>query len=331
MATFPQVAMPPNKHRFVTRADFDGLVCAVMLGELDLIDEVVFAHPQDVRDGTIEITGRDITANLPYVAAAHRAFEYGSHARVRNTSHLGNHVIDPLAPSAARMIWLDYGGPFALPNISDAMLRAVDQSCSASYKIEEVLHPKGWTLLNFIMDARTGLGRFRKFRISNYQLMLSLIESIRTLPVERILELPDVRERVDLYFEHEGPAVDQLLASATVQGNVVVLDVCEQNPIWATNRFMVYALYPQCNLVIRKMWGRDRSNIVYALGKSIFEPTCASNVGELCRRFGGSGHASAGSIQVEESMSDKVLGELIALAQRDEDTRLAALRPRRRR
>ena len=318
--------MTTTKHRFVTRADFDGLACAVMLSELELIDEVVFVHTQDVLDGTFEITSRDITANLPYSAAAHRVFEHGAHALARNTAHLRNHVIDPHAPSAARQMWLHYGGAFSMPNISDAMLRAVDQSCTADYRVEDVLHPKGWTLLNVILDSRTGLGRFRTFSISNLQLMQSMVASIRTLSVDRILALPDVKERVELYTEHEGPAVDQLLAASTVKGNVVVLDLCEQDPIWSTNRFMIYALYPQCNLVIRKMWGRDRRNIVYALGKSIFERTCVTDIGELCQRFGGSGHAAAGSCQVEIAMADRVLTDLLAFAHRDEATRLASLR-----
>jgi nanoRNase/pAp phosphatase (c-di-AMP/oligoRNAs hydrolase) len=318
--------MTPSKHRFVTRADLDGLACAVMLEELELIDEMRFVHAQDVLDGSVEITERDITANLPYSAAAHRAFEYGPHALTRNTAHLRNHVIDPHATSAARLMWLHYGGAFSMPNVSESLLRAVDQASSADYRVEDVLHPQGWTLLNFILDARTGLGRFRTFGISNYQLMHSMVASMRTLSVDRILTLPDVKERVDLYTQHEGPSVDQLLAASTVHGNVVVLDLCEQDPIWATNRFMIYALFPQCNLVIRRMWGRDRRNIVFALGKSIFERNCITDVGQLCGRFGGNGHPAAGSCQVEIGMAERVLADLLDAAHHDESSRVAALR-----
>ena len=149
--------MTPSKHRFVTRADLDGLACAVMLEELELIDEMRFVHAQDVLDGSVEITERDITANLPYSAAAHRAFEYGPHALTRNTAHLRNHVIDPHATSAARLMWLHYGGAFSMPNVSESLLRAVDQASSADYRVEDVLHPQGWTLLNFILDATLGM------------------------------------------------------------------------------------------------------------------------------------------------------------------------------
>ena len=59
-----------QKYRLVTRSDFDGLVCAVLLSELELIDDILFVHPKDMQDGKIEITERDITTNLPYVPGA---------------------------------------------------------------------------------------------------------------------------------------------------------------------------------------------------------------------------------------------------------------------
>lgn len=314
--------MSRPKYRLVTRSDFDGLVCAVLLSELDLIDDILFVHPKDMQDGRIEIGPRDITTNLPYVASAHLSFDHHRSETLRNTSHVGNHVIDPDAPSAARVVWRHYGGPEAFPSVDPALMAAVDQADSARYTLEEVLHPRGWTLLNFLMDARTGLGRFREFRISNYQLMMALIDACRKLSVHEILALPDVRERVDLYFDHEPRAVDQLLSASTVHGNVVVVDLRDQDPIWATNRFMVYALFPQCNLSIHRMWGLRRQNTVFAIGKSIFERTCVTDVGALCLRYGGGGHAAAGTCQIEHSMADKVIGELIATAHRDEALRL---------
>ncbi|HMS79232.1 MAG TPA: exopolyphosphatase [Burkholderiaceae bacterium] len=314
--------MSRPKYRLVTRSDFDGLVCAVLLKELDLIDDILFVHPKDMQDGRVEIGPRDITTNLPYVASAHLAFDHHRSETLRNTSHVGNHVIDADAPSAARVVWRHYGGAQTFPTVDEALMKAVDQADSARYTLEEVLHPKGWTLLNFLMDARTGLGRFRDFRISNYQLMMALIDACRTMNVHEILALPDVRERVDLYFQHEPKAVDQLLAASTAHGNVVVVDLRDQDPIWATNRFMVYALFPQCNLSIHRMWGLRKQNTVFAIGKSIFERTCATDVGALCLRYGGGGHAAAGTCQIEHSMADKVIGELIAAAHRDEATRL---------
>lgn len=318
--------MAQPQYRLVTRSDFDGLVCAVLLREIGLINEILFVHPKDMQDGKIEITERDITTNLPYVATARLAFDHHSSEIMRNTSQVGNHVIDPNAPSAARVVWQYYGGLEAFPNVTEQLMRAVDQADSAQYSVEEVLHPKDWTMLGFLMDARTGLGRFRNFRISNYQLMMALIDACRTLTVKEIMALPDVRERIDLYFEHEGKAVDQLLSASTVHGNIVVVDMRDQDPIWATNRFMIYALFPQCNVSVHRMWGLQKQNAVFAIGKSIFERTCATNVGDLCLRYGGGGHAAAGTCQVEHSMSDRVLAELISTMQRDETLRLEAQR-----
>ncbi|MFM1988371.1 MAG: hypothetical protein RJA99_1328 [Pseudomonadota bacterium] len=318
--------MSRSKYRLVTRSDFDGLVCAVLLKELDLIDDILFVHPKDMQDGRVEIGPRDITTNLPYVAAAHLVFDHHASEMIRNTSHVGNHVIDPDSPSAARVVWQYYGGADAFPRVDSELMRAVDQADSARYSLEEVLHPKDWTLLNFLMDARTGLGRFRDFRISNYQLMMTLIDACRTMTVREILVMPDVRERVDLYFQHEPRAVDQLLAASTAHGNVVVVDLRDQDPIWATNRFMVYALFPQCNLSIHRMWGLKRQNTVLAIGRSIFERTCATDVGALCLRYGGGGHTAAGTCQVEHSMADRVLEEVLAVAHKDEAERLQRTR-----
>ena len=72
-----------EQYRLVTRSDFDGHACGVLLKEQGLIDEIVFAHPKDVQDGVFEITGRDITTNLPYSANAHLAFDHHASETVR--------------------------------------------------------------------------------------------------------------------------------------------------------------------------------------------------------------------------------------------------------
>ncbi|MEI7445879.1 MAG: exopolyphosphatase, partial [Burkholderiales bacterium] len=306
----------------VTRSDFDGLVCAVLLKELDLIDDVLFVHPKDVQDGRVEIGSGDVTTNLPYVAAAHLAFDHHPAETMRNTSHVGNHVVDPLAASTARVVWDYYGGPKTFGSIDPSLVDAADRATAARHGLDEVLRPSGWTLLGFVTDPRTGLGRFRRFTVSNYRLMTDLIDACRRLPVESILELPDVAERVDLYHRHAPFAVDQLLAASSVQGNAVVVDLREQERIWATNRFTVYALFPHCNLSIHRMYGRQGRNVVFALGRSIFERTCATDVGALCRRYGGGGVAGAGTCQIGHDLADRVLEELLAAVHQDEALRL---------
>ena len=191
------------------------------------------------------------------------------------------------------------------------MMAAVDKADSGSYSMDDVLEPQGWELLNFLMDARTGLGRFHHFRISNYQLMMELIEYCRNHTISQILQLPDVQERVDLYFEHEEAFKDQLDRCSYVQGNLVVLDLRKEETIWPGNRFMIYALHPEQNISMHVLWGKQQQNTVFAVGKSIFDRSSRTNVGELMLTYGGGGHVNAGTCQVETDKAVVILDELI--------------------
>lgn len=304
--------MSQQKFRLVTRSDFDGLVCAVLLNELGMIDDIKFVHPKDMQDGKIDIGPRDITTNLPYVPGAHIAFDHHLSETIRNTGERSNHVIDPDAPSAARVVYDYYGGKKTFPNIADDMMAAVDKADSAQFSREEILNPEGWVLLNYLMDSRTGLGRFREFRISNYALMMDLIKYCRNHGIGDILELPDVKERVELYQEHLGKARQQILDCATVYKNLVVLDLREQETIYAANRFLIYALFPETNISIHVMWGVQKQNTVFATGKSILDRSSKTNIGELMLKYGGGGHHAAGTCQVDNDKADAVLKELIA-------------------
>jgi nanoRNase/pAp phosphatase (c-di-AMP/oligoRNAs hydrolase) len=300
-----------KKFRLVTRSDFDGLVCAVVLKELDLIDDIKFVHPKDMQDGTILITDTDITTNLPYVPGVHLAFDHHSSEISRVGEKPDNHIIDPDAPSAARVVYDYYGGKEKLPKVSDDMMAAVDQGDSAQFSIDEILTPDGWPLMNFLMDSRTGLGRFREFRISNYQLMMQLIDYCREHSIDQILDLPDVKERVDLYREQEQLFKDQIKRCTTVHGNLAVLDLRNEETIFAGNRFMIYALYPECNISIHVLWGLNKLNTVFATGKSITNRTSKTDIGELMLEYDGGGHENAGTCQVENDDSTTVLAQLV--------------------
>ncbi len=304
--------MTQQKYRLVTRSDFDGLVCAVLLNELDLIDDIKFVHPKDMQDGKVDITGNDITTNLPYVAAAHLAFDHHLSETIRNTGERKNHIIEAAAPSAARVVYNYYGGKEAFPNITDDMMDAVDKADSAQFSRDEILNPKDWVLLNYLMDARTGLGRFREFRISNYALMMDLIKYCRNHGIDEILALPDVKERVELYVDQAEKAKDQILRCTTVHKNLAVLDLRNEETIWATNRFMIYALFPQTNISIHVMWGVQKQNTVFATGKSILDRGSKTNVGELMLAYGGGGHQAAGTCQVANDQAAATLQALIA-------------------
>ena len=303
--------MSSPQYRLVTRSDFDGLVCAVLLNDLELINDILFVHPKDMQDGKITITERDITTNLPYVASAHLVFDHHESETVRNTGERPNHIIEAHAPSAARVVYNHFGGKARFPRVTDEMMTAVDQADSAQYSREDVLNPQKWTLLNYLMDSRTGLGRFREFRISNYQLMMDLIKYCRDHTIEEILALPDVQERVTLYQEHAEKAKEQILRCAKQHGNLVVLDLRGEDTIWAVNRFMIYALFPTANISIHVMWGLQKQNTVLATGKSILDRSSKTHVGNLMLEYGGGGHNAAGTCQIANDQADAVLHTLI--------------------
>ena len=311
-----------NKFRLVTRSDFDGLVCAVLLKHLDMIDEIKFVHPKDMQDGKIAIGPRDITTNLPFVPGAHLVFDHHSSEVTRNSGGSANYVIDGRAPSAARVVYDYFGGRKVFPTQWDTMMWAVDKADAAHFSEEEVLRPKGWVLLNYLMDSRTGLGRFRNFRISNYQLMMDLIDYCKNHSIDQIMQLADVRERSEMYFEHAEKFKAQIRRCSKTFGKLVVLDLREEAVIYAGNRFMIYALFPDANISIHVLWGLKQQNTVFATGKSIINRSAKTNIGELMLRYGGGGHENAGTCQVENDKADEVLLELIAHIRKDD----AALR-----
>ena len=306
--------MTEGKYRLVTRSDFDGLVCAMILKEKGLINDIKFVHPKDVQDGKIDITANDITTNLPFDPRVGLAFDHHESELTRNAGvdTAGRYIIDGNAKSAARVVYDYYGGAAALPRISDELMEAVDKGDSADFTLDEVLHPTGWVLMNFLMDARTGLGRFHDFRISNYDLMMELIDACLDHPVDEILQMPDVKERVDLYFEQQEKFTEQVRGLARVEGRVVVLDLREVETIYAGNRFMVYALYPETQISVHVAWGFKKQNTAVMIGKSILDKRSNADIGQICLSYGGGGHRNAGTCQIDNDKVDAALPDIIA-------------------
>ena len=304
--------MSDRKYRLVTRADFDGVVCGGLLIEMNLIDDVMFAEPRDVQHGKVDIGPDDITTNLPYVENVHLCFDHHLSETKRVGDDQNNHVIDPDAPSAARVVYNHYGAEKGFPQISPELMGAVDKADAAQYTREDILAPEGWTLLNFLMDPRSGLSRFGHFSISNHQLMQDMMTYCRHHPVDEILRIPDVEERVHLYFQHEEQHEMQLRKCSALRGNAVVADLREEETLYAGNRFLIYALYPEANISIQVSPSEDGERTVFAVGKSILDRSSNTKVGELMLEYGGGGHAGAGTCQVPKEDGDKVLEELIA-------------------
>ena len=305
--------MEQQVRRLVTRSDFDGLACAMMLKELQLIDEIKFVHPKDVQDGKIELSKNDITTNLPYDPRVSLAFDHHESEvdRLKAIETGGKLIIDPKARSAARVVYDYYGGKEAFPRISEDLMAAGDKGDSADFTMDEILDPKGWVLLHYLMDARTGLGRFHHFRISNYDLMMELIDYCLDHDIDEILELPDVKERVELYFEQAEQFKAQLRRIARVHDKVVVLDLRKEEVIHAGNRFMIYALYPETEISVHVAWGFRKQNTAVMIGKSIVNKASQVDIGELCLQYGGGGHRNAGTCQMDNDVVDEKLPDII--------------------
>lgn len=296
--------------RLVTRSDFDGLVCAVLLKKVEQIDEIKFVHPKDLQDGAFEVTENDVLTNVPYVPGCGLWFDHHLTEVERVVGNEDFRGECRLAPSAARVVYDYYGGAERFPDMEEIMA-AVDKADAAQFTREEILNPEGWVLLSFIMDARTGLGRYKDYRISNYQLMYDLIDACAYQGIDAILAMPDVQERVARYFEQDVLFRQMLAERTVVQGDVIVTDLRDVYPIYAGNRFLVYALHPEQNISIWMVDGLQRQNCVFACGHSIVNNTSPVNVGELMRRFGGGGHAAAGTCQVPYVQAEEALQTLI--------------------
>lgn len=300
--------------RLLTRSDFDGLGCAVLLKEAGVIHDIKFVHPKDVQDGKIEVTADDVLANVPYVKGCGLWFDHHSSEDERKEFGEFKGASDTSAPSAARVIFNYYGGKekFADPHFI-VLTRAVDKSDSANFTVDEILEPNGWPLLSFIMDPRTGLGRYKDYRISNYQLMMDMIDYCRTMTVEEILDLPDVQQRVKRYFEQDDNFREMILNNATTHGDVIVLDLRNTEEIFTGNRFLIYSLFPEQNISMQVMWGLNRQNIVITCGYSIINKTSKADVGSLMLKYGGGGHRKVGTCQVPAEDADRAVQELIKL------------------
>lgn len=293
----------------VTRSDFDGLVCATILKELEIINTWTFVHPKDLQDGIVKVTANDVLANVPFVPGCGMWFDHHSseQERVQDVEFKG---VSRLEKSAARIIYDYYGGKEKLPHFEE-MLNAVDKVDSGNLNMDDVLNPKGWVLLGFIMDPRTGLGRFRDFKVSNYSLMEKLIEMCRVRNIDEILADSDVKERIEKYEEQNDMFKIMLLEHSKIYDNVIVTDLRNVSPIYTGNRFLIYAMYPEQNISIWIVDGRNKQNAAIAVGHSILNRTSKTDVGALLLQYNGGGHRQVGTCQIPYDACDTVIEAFI--------------------
>lgn len=296
----------------LTRSDFDGLVCGSLLKHLGIIDTWTFIHPKDMQDGKIAVTANDVLANVPYVPGCGMWFDHHS----SEIERMGKNVYCPgecrLAPSCARIVYEYYDGKNTMPNF-EGLVAACDKVDSGALVSKEIINPEGGVLLGFIMDPRTGLGRFRNFRKSNLDLMSDLLDACSVMSIEEILAMPDVVERVELYHKQTALFREMLLARSVTQGSVIVTDLRGVDVINAGNRFYIYSLFPECNVSCWIVDGYEKTNVSIAIGYSILNRTCRSNIGALCARYGGGGHFRVGTCQVPYNFANQAIEEIVTI------------------
>lgn len=297
--------------RLLTRSDFDGLISAVLLKHVGMMDEWKFVHPKDVQDGLVQVTRDDILANVPYVPGVGMWFDHHSSEKDRLKFDYRYEGASESKPSCARVIWDYLGGRERFPETFLEMMDYVDHCDSGQLTPEEVLDPKGWVLLSFIMDPRTGLGRYRDYRISNYSLMIKMVEWCETLPIEEILAQHDVQERVTRYYEQNQAFKQQLTKCTVIEKNLAVIDLREEPAIHTGNRFLIYSLFPECNISMHVMWGREKQNVVFTVGHSIINRTSTTDVGKLMLEYHGGGHERVGTCQVATPRAERIKKQLI--------------------
>ena len=289
----------------ITRSDFDGLVCGAILEEAGIIDNWTFVHPKDLQDGLIPVTENDVLANVPYVPGCGLWFDHHSSEedRIKGLVFKGE---SRLERSTTRIIYEYYGGKEKMPHFEE-MINAVDLVDSGQLSVDDILNPRGWVLLGFIMDPRTGLGRFQDYTISNYALMKNLIEECRTKKIDEILANPHVQERLKRYWEQDELFRQMIKEHTQIHGNVIFTDLRDVSPIYSGNRFMIYAIYPEQNISVWVVDGRAKKNAAIAIGHSIINRTSKTDVGALCLKNGGGGHKQVGTCQVPYEDCDKIL------------------------
>ncbi|MCL2137986.1 MAG: exopolyphosphatase [Treponema sp.] len=295
--------------RLITRSDFDGLACGSLLEHLGLIDEWLFVHPKDIQDGLIEATKNDICANVPYINGCGLWFDHHSSEEQRLGKNVQFEGSSRRAPSCARVIYDYYGGEEKLGQFAE-MVNYVDKVDSANLTKDEIMNPSGWILLGFIADPRTGLGRIHNFTISNFELMKKLSKSF-TKPIEEILALDDVKERVDVYFEQHAKFIEMVKSHAKIEGNAIYIDLRGVDTIHAGNRFLLYTIFPEQNISVWVVDGKKNINTVITVGYSIINKTATVDVGRLMLSYGGGGHSAVGTCQVAFDNTDKIIREIL--------------------
>ena len=289
--------------RIFTRGDLDGFASSVLLTTTENVKEIMFMHPKDAQDGRFEATSEDILVNLPYVKGCGLWFDHHISEEKKLKDMKGFKGAYAVAPSAARVVFNYYRSPKL--DAYKEMLHDIDRFDSGQLTTEDVIDPKGWILLGYTLDPRSGLGpEFQKY-------FRWLVEYVKEVPLEKVLEHREVKKRIEKLRAEQAEFTQILKEHAKQDGNVVLTDLRHLNNVPTGNRFLVYTMFPTANAEVRIFWGKAKQNVVIACGHSIFNRTCKSNMGRMLAEYGGGGHTGAGTCQVPTEKSEEVIKEII--------------------
>ncbi|PID42150.1 MAG: exopolyphosphatase [Proteobacteria bacterium] len=301
-----------DHYRLITLANLDGVVCAALLKELDMIDRVEFTNPASILGERFHVGHRDITANLPFRRSAHLAFDHYSSERERRSHKiLANHINSPGSPTCGRIIYRYFGEKEAFPDFPQDMLEGSDKGSSASFTKEEIISPQGWDLLFVLLNPRTGMQKMKSLQFSHESTLYKLVDYSRRHTIDQILALPEIVERKNLYREHQKSFEQQIKQCAVDYGNIVVLDQRKMDASYVGNRFLIYCIFPECKLSIHINALPESDKVEFAIGKSILDRKAPVNVGNLALQFGGGGHTNAGAFRADADDTDNIVEQLI--------------------
>jgi hypothetical protein len=288
--------------RLVTRADLDGLTCAVLITEVEAIDSIELIHPQDLTDKRFEVKAGDILANVPYHPNCGKWFDHHIQTKSNEKPPEKFDGLYRQAPSTARVVYEYYKNPKL--DRFETLLIETDRVDSANLTLEDVLDPKDYVLLGYTIDPRTGLGGFNEY-------FMQLVQELKNKPIDEIMKLPEVTRRVNQMRKDwlEFKRITQ--ENSRQEGNVVITDFRALERIPAGNRFLVYTLFPTVNVSVRVHWGPQKKWVSAVVGHSIFNRTCRVNVGELMSDFGGGGHFGAGATPLKLETADADIAEIV--------------------
>ncbi|MFQ5791435.1 MAG: exopolyphosphatase [Acidobacteriota bacterium] len=295
--------------RLVTRGNLDGLTCAVLTTEAEPIDSIELTHPQEITDGRFALREGDIIANLPFQQGCAKWFDHHAATRAYSKPPVDFEGKSGLAPSCARLVY-DYYLP-QNPDLQrfDELIRETDRFDSADLSLEDITQPKGYILLGFTLDPRSGLGEFREY-------FLGLVDAVKKQTVGELLESHPVKERVERISREREAFLEVMAAHSRQVGNVIFTDLREAEKVPAGNRFLIYTLFPEANVSFRVSWGPQKKFVVATVGHSIFNRSCPVHVGSLMAHYGGGGHLGAGATPLSLEYADRLIDEILAELQK---------------